>query len=82
MTMLTRAECEAVVRQLWPFVDGYLGEENRERILRHLERCDSCRSHFDFAAEFLAAVAAVAPARSADLSSLERRVVRALTAAG
>lgn len=80
--MPTRAKCEAVVRQLWPFVDGYLGDEHRARIVRHLEHCESCRSHFDFAAEFLTAVATAEPARAADLASLERRIVHVLRAVG
>lgn len=79
--MPNRAECEAVVRQLWPFVDGYIGEEHRERIIRHLEACAACRSHFDYAAEFVGAVAAVQPADEIDMNSLEQRVIRALTAA-
>jgi anti-sigma factor RsiW len=77
--MSDRAECEAVVRQLWPFVDGYLDDADRERITRHLEGCDACRSHFDYAAEFLGAVAAAQPDPEMDMAELEQRVIRALT---
>ena len=55
--MPDRAECEAVVRQLWPFVDGMGVEAERGIILDHLERCSDCDSHFDFARAFLEAVA-------------------------
>lgn len=79
--MSDRAECEAVVRQLWPFVDGYLDEGAREQVTRHLEGCDACRSHFDYAAEFLGAVAAIDPAPGLDMAELEQRVIRAVTSA-
>ena len=79
--MPNRAECEAVVRQLWPFLDGYIGEEHRERIIRHLEGCEACRSHFDYAAAFLGAVATVRPTEEIDMANLQQRVIRALAAA-
>lgn len=79
--MSNRAECEAVVRQLWPFVDGHLAELHRERIIAHLEHCEACRSHFDYAVEFLEAVAAAGPYTQIDMIGLEQRVIRALTEA-
>lgn len=78
--MTRREDCEAVVRQLWPYLDGYLADENREAIIRHLEGCATCQSHFDFAAEFLAAVALSDPPVGMDVSALERRVIAALAA--
>lgn len=59
--MPDRAECEAVVRQLWPFVDGVVSETEREFIIDHLERCSDCDDHFDFARAFLSAVAEAKP---------------------
>ena len=59
--MPNRSECEAVLRQLWPYLDGVISDPQRERILRHLELCTDCSSHFEFARAFLDAVAAAAP---------------------
>lgn len=79
--MSNRSECEAVVRQLWPYLDGVISEEQRERILRHLERCADCTSHFEFARAFLDAIAAAAPKLN-ETDALRDRVVHALAAEG
>ena len=79
--MTNRSECEAVVRQLWPYLDGIISEPQRERIVHHLERCTDCGSHFDFARAFLDAVAAAAP-RLDRSDALRDRVVHALEAEG
>ena len=79
--MSNRSECEAVVRQLWPYLDGVISESQRERILRHLDECADCTSHFEFASAFLEAVAAAAPRLDAN-EGLRARVVHALTAEG
>ena len=79
--MSNRSECEAVVRQLWPYLDGVISEPQRERIVRHLELCADCASHFEFAGAFLDAVAATAP-RLDENDVLRHRVVHALTAEG
>lgn len=76
-----RAECEAVVRRLWPFLDGVLPESDRERIVAHLERCDNCTSHFDFARSFLEAVREARPADT-EYAQLRTRVLGALAAEG
>lgn len=79
--MTDRSECEAVVRQLWPYLDGVISEPQRERILRHLERCTDCTSHFEFARAFLDAVAEAAP-RLDQSDVLRGRVLHALAAEG
>lgn len=79
--MSNRSECEAVVRQLWPYLDGVISEPQRERILEHLEHCADCASHFDFGRAFLDAVAAAAP-RLDQSEALRHRVVHALAAEG
>jgi anti-sigma factor (TIGR02949 family) len=76
-----RSECEMVVRQLWPYLDEVISEPQRERILRHLEQCTDCTSHFDFARAFLNAVSAAAPKLDAS-DALRSRVIEALTAEG
>ena len=79
--MQNRAECEAVVRRLWPFLDGILPESDRERVVAHLERCDNCTSHFEFARSFLEAVREARPA-DAEYAQLRMRVLGALAAEG
>jgi anti-sigma factor (TIGR02949 family) len=76
-----RSECEAIVRRLWPFVDGMLPDSDRERVTRHLEQCADCLSHFDFARSFLDAVHAARPADEDD-EALRGRVLAALTHQG
>ena len=79
--MPSRAECEAVLRQLWPFLDGMISETQREAILVHFEQCADCETHFDFAKAFLAAVADSKPYLDAD-EGLNEKVMAALAGAG
>lgn len=75
------AECEAAVRQLWPFLDGALPDDRRGGIVAHLERCTDCTSHYDFARAFLAAVAGARPCLAANVR-LHARVRSALAREG
>ena len=77
----TRDDCEAIVRRLWPYLDDALSPDDRERVLRHLEECDACTSHFRFAEEFLHAVHHARP-DEADFARLRSRVGAALAAEG
>ena len=79
--MSNRSECEMVVRQLWPYLDGVISEPERERILRHLEKCTDCTSHFEFGRLFLDAVAAASPKLDRS-DALRERVIHALVAEG
>lgn len=79
--MSNRSECEAVVRQLWPYLDGVISEPQRERILMHLEACADCTSHFEFARAFLDAVSHAAPQLDEN-EALRSRVVHALATEG
>jgi anti-sigma factor (TIGR02949 family) len=79
--MANRTECEHVVSQLWPYLDGAVSETERERVVHHLELCANCHSHFDFANAFLDAVAAARPHLGLN-EALRMRVVTALTAEG
>ena len=75
--LLDRAGCEAVVRRMWPFLDGAIPEHDRERVVTHLAQCANCRSHYDYADAFLRAVGATRPPDDEDrlralvLSTLE-----------
>lgn len=81
--MPNREECEAVVRQLWPYLDGVLPDEERSGVVDHLERCVNCRSCFEFERAFLEAVrAAGGNAFEEDFEPLRSRVVGVLAAHG
>lgn len=75
-----RSDCEEIVRRLWPHLDGALAEDERARVIAHLEGCAGCRSHYDFAAAFLEAVHEAAPAAE-EFDRLRQRVVLALAQA-
>ena len=79
--MVSRAECEFVVMRLWPYLDGALSEDERERVVRHLEVCRDCHSHFDFENAFLDAVADARPHLKIG-DALRTRVLGALAAEG
>jgi anti-sigma factor (TIGR02949 family) len=79
--MPNRSTCEAVVRQLWPYLDGAVDESAREAIVGHLEACTVCASHFEFAQAFLDAVARSRSDVPAD-GRLRGRVLAALSAEG
>jgi anti-sigma factor RsiW len=73
--------CEAIVRRMWPHLDGALSEADRAAITRHLEGCGACSSHFTFAQSFLEAVHEAKP-DPADFDRVLGKVVRALAAEG
>lgn len=73
-----RRECEAIVRRLWPYLDDALADADKERVTRHLQECDDCMSHFDYARAFLDAVHAARPTIEAD-HALRARVLTALS---
>ena len=79
--MPPRSICEAVVRQLWPYLDGAVDESAREMIITHLEECAMCASHFEFAQAFLDAVAHSRPEAPPD-DRLRGRVLAALSVEG
>jgi mycothiol system anti-sigma-R factor len=79
--MPDRSTCEAVVRQLWPYLDGAVDESARELIITHLQECTMCQSHFEFAQAFLAAVARSRSEVPAD-DRLRGRVLAALSVEG
>lgn len=77
---LTRADCDSIVRRLWPYLDGKLPDADRDRVARHLAECAACTSHFDFARAFLDAVRTASG--DGDDEALRDRVVAALAAEG
>jgi hypothetical protein len=75
--MRDRAECEAVVRQMWGYLDDVIPAGEREIVSAHVASCVDCAAHFEFAAEFLRAIAARGTLRTAS-EALRDRVRRAL----
>ena len=80
--MTRRDDCAAIVRQLWPFLDGALPERWQARVTDHLVHCANCRSHFDFEREFLVAVREAGATIDSDDAPLHERIVGALAAEG
>ena len=79
--MPERSICESVVRQLWPFLDGVISDAEQERVIQHLQQCEQCSSHFEFAKAFLEAVGTSGSASVAS-DRLRHRVLGALAAEG
>ena len=75
------SECEAVVRQMWSYLDLAVSDAEQAAVAAHLEACADCASHFDFAAEVLRALAASVDLTPAD-ECLRQRVLGALAAEG
>ena len=72
-------DCEAVVRELWDWLDGELPADRWDDIRAHLATCEGCSEHVAFARSFLQQVGA--PADDGDLAALRDRVRGALRAA-
>lgn len=52
------AECEAIVRRLWDYLDGRLTLDSRDQVEAHLAVCAACPPHFAFAGRLRDALAA------------------------
>ncbi len=50
-------DCEAVMRQLWDYLDGEPTAERMEAIRKHVAMRARCYPRYDFEREFLAALA-------------------------
>ena len=49
-------DCDAVMRQLWDYLDGELTPERAEAIREHIAMCSRCHPHTEFERAFLVAV--------------------------
>ena len=74
-------ECQAIVRQMWPYLDDVLSTSDRDLVAQHVATCAKCQSHFVFARSFLDAVR-MAQGPAADFPALQHKVVAALRAEG
>jgi len=74
-------DCEAVMRQLWDYLDGELTPSRADAIRAHLSACARCFPHVEFEEKFLAALASARRSVS-DPDELRERVVASLRAEG
>jgi anti-sigma factor (TIGR02949 family) len=74
-------DCQAVMRQLWDYLDGELTVERTEAIKGHLAMCDRCYPQYEFERTFLGQLGGLRREHS-DLSSLRSRLLGVLEANG
>ena len=74
-------DCEAVVRELWAYLDGEVKPEREALLADHLSRCASCRGHEAFERRLLGELARVRRTHS-DPDGLRARVLSVLRTAG
>jgi anti-sigma factor (TIGR02949 family) len=73
--------CLTAIRQLWDFLDQELTEDRMDMVRRHLEQCQRCLPHHDFARRFLDALHATRDGRLMP-PELRSRVMALLVEAG
>jgi anti-sigma factor (TIGR02949 family) len=74
-------DCDAVMRQLWDYLDGELTAERVEAIVEHLALCARCYPQFEFERTFLETLARARREHS-DPEKVRLRVLSALEAEG
>lgn len=79
--MMPMLDCDAVMRQLWDYLDDELTADRMAAIREHLKVCDRCHPQAEFETQFLAALASARREHS-NPSELARRVRAALAARG
>ena len=55
--MMPMPDCDAVMRQLWDYLDDELTADRMEAIRAHLKMCDRCQPQAEFEKAFLRALA-------------------------
>lgn len=79
--MTEMLDCDAVMRQLWDYLDGELSPEREEAIRAHLAMCQRCYPQYDFERGFLTSLAASRREHSRP-QAVKARVLAALRAEG
>lgn len=74
-------DCEAVMRQLWDYLDGELTAERMDAIRSHLAMCARCYPQYDFERQFLTSLARLRREHS-NLAALRERLMDALQRSG
>lgn len=79
--MTEALDCDAVMRQLWDYLDGELDGERETAIRAHLAVCKRCYPQYDFERAFLGVLTATRPQHSRP-GAVRARVLAALRAEG
>lgn len=79
--MTEMLDCDAVMRQLWDYLDGELTPEREARMRAHLSICRRCHPQADFEESFLRALGAARRTHRRP-DALKARVLGALRAEG
>jgi mycothiol system anti-sigma-R factor len=74
-------DCDAVMRQLWDYLDGELTAERTAAIRAHIDMCARCHPQTEFERAFLAAVKQSQPEHS-HLERLRGQLMDSLRAQG
>jgi anti-sigma factor (TIGR02949 family) len=74
-------DCDAVMRQLWDYLDGELTQERMAAIEAHVHVCNRCIPQVEFERSFLAALHAARKETATD-NSLKERVLSRLRGMG
>lgn len=74
-------DCDAVMRQLWDYLDGELTPDRTEAIREHLALCARCFPQLEFEQAFLDTLGQ-SRRRHGDYDALRARVVSALRVEG
>ena len=74
-------DCDAVMRQLWDYLDGELTEDRLAAIAEHISMCARCQPQLDFERSFVEAIAQARREHS-DPPALAAKVRRALVEKG
>ena len=73
-------DCEAVMRQLWDYLDRELTADNMHELESHLEQCEKCRPQAEFRRAFRGAIHEACE-DVGDTTALTARIRAALQAA-
>lgn len=74
-------DCDAVMRQLWDYLDGELTPERMEAIREHMALCKRCYPQLEFEQAFLETIARTGRSYP-HMDALRSRVMAALLIAG
>lgn len=79
--MTEMLDCDAVMRQLWDYLDGELTPDREKAVRAHLAVCNRCHPQHDFEQSFLRALSASRRKHSPP-DAIKARVLAALRADG
>jgi anti-sigma factor (TIGR02949 family) len=74
-------DCEKVVRALWDYLDGTLGEPEVAEIDAHMAACEYCRAHAEFERRLIDEIRVIRRQHN-DPAELRSRIQAAIRSAG